>query len=73
MVAKNCPNANVYLIYSQKGEKSIKSHYAKVDSKYSNVHYLSDKWNQFARKDYRYHGDGNRIMSELIGRRSGNQ
>jgi hypothetical protein len=66
LVAKNCPSANIYLVYSQKGKQSIKNHYAKLDRNYSNVHYLSDKWNQFAKKDYQTHTDGNRIMPELV-------
>jgi len=66
LIANNCPDANVYLIYSNNGIPAIKSHYASLDKKYNNVHYLSDKWYSFAKKDYVTHTDGNRIMPELV-------
>ena len=66
LVAKNCPNANIYLVYSKNGKSQIKNHYASLDKKYKNVHYLSDKWYSFAKKDYTTHSDGNRIMPELV-------
>lgn len=66
LVAKNCPSANVFLVYSKTGKSGIIKHYNSLDKKYANVHYLSDKWNCFAKKDYQTHGDGNRIMPDLI-------
>ena len=66
LVSKTCPNANIYMIYNNKGKDELKNLLYDFQESHDNFTYLDDKWNDFARKDYSSHTDGNRIMSELV-------
>lgn len=70
LLCENCPDARVHMIYN---DENVNSNQEKIvtilkdlEGKFKNYSYDSEHWREFAQQDYKLHGDGKYVVSEIV-------